>query len=184
MMGKENAKRNLILFTVSVLGLAALAGVIEPFTVAPNAEPGAAGLGQLLWIAAPLVVTLLFRAFGGDGWGDLGLRPNFNGNHLWWWVSILIFPVIITLTILLGTVTGGLVLNTNRIGDFTGALLAGLIWALVKNIPEEFAWRGYLAPKLYSLNINIWLAHAIVGLIWVSGICRLSWSFGPTSRRT
>jgi membrane protease YdiL (CAAX protease family) len=37
---------------------------------------------------------------------------------------------------------------------------------LIKNIFEEFAWRGYLAPKLYSLNMNIWLSHAIVGMIW------------------
>ena len=49
---------------------------------------------------------------------------------------------------------------------FIAALLPGLIAAMVKNIFEEFAWRGYLAPKVYSLNMNIWLSHAIVGLVW------------------
>jgi len=46
------------------------------------------------------------------------------------------------------------------------AILVGLISALIKNLFKEFAWRGYLAPKVYSLNLNIWLSHAIVGLVW------------------
>jgi len=36
----------------------------------------------------------------------------------------------------------------------------------VKNIFEEFAWRGYLAPKLFSLGINRFVAHIGVGVIW------------------
>ncbi len=77
---ERRTKRNLILFTAFVLGLAALAAVIEPFTVPPGSEPGTAGLGQLLWIIAPLAVMLLLRLFGGDGWKDFGLLPNFAGN--------------------------------------------------------------------------------------------------------
>ncbi len=163
---KKRTKRNLFIFTVLVIGLAALAGVIEPFTVPPDAEPGTSGLGQLLWIIAPLGVMLLLRIFGGDGWGDFGLRPNFKGNGFWWFVSILVFPAVITISVLLGALLGGLALNVNMFAGFVGALLTGLISAIIKNIFEEFAWRGYLAPKLYSLNINIWLSHAIVGLIW------------------
>jgi len=64
---KKRTKRNLTIFTVLVLGLAALAGVVEPLTVPPGAEPGTSGLGQLLWIIAPLGVMLLLRSFGGDG---------------------------------------------------------------------------------------------------------------------
>ena len=80
---KKRTKRNLIVFTVAVLGLATLAGVIEPLTVPPGAEPGTSGLGQLLWIVAPLGVTLLLRVFGGGGWHDLGLRPNLRNNGFW-----------------------------------------------------------------------------------------------------
>ena len=83
---KKRTKRNLIIFTVMVLGLAILAGVIEPFTVPPGSEPDTSGLGQLLWLIAPLVIMLLLRIFGGDGWGDFGLRPNFKGNGFWWLV--------------------------------------------------------------------------------------------------
>ena len=163
---KKRTIRNLVIFTVLVLGLAILASVIEPFTVPPGAEPGTSGLGQLLWIIAPFVVMLLLRIFFGDGWSDIGFRPNFKGNRFWWLVSILVFPVVITISVLLGTLLGGLSLDMNLLSGFIGALLPALIATLIKNIFEEFAWRGYLAPKLYSLNLNIWLSHAIVGIIW------------------
>jgi membrane protease YdiL (CAAX protease family) len=165
-LDQKRTQRNLILFTVLVLGSAALAGVVEPLTLPPEAEPGAAGLGQLLWIIAPLAVMLLLRIFGGDGWAEFGLRPNFKGNGFWWLTSILVFPVVIGFSVLLGVLFGGLELDFNMLSGFISALLAGLIAALIKNIFEEFAWRGYLAPKLYSLGINIWLSHAIVGLVW------------------
>jgi membrane protease YdiL (CAAX protease family) len=67
---------------------------------------------------------------------------------------------------LLGKLVGGLEADMNMSSAFAAALLPGLITALIKNIFEEFAWRGYLAPKVYSLKINIWLSHAIVGLVW------------------
>jgi membrane protease YdiL (CAAX protease family) len=139
---------------------------VEPFTVPPDAEPGASGLGQLLWIVAPLGVALLLRIFGGDGWADFGLRPNFKGNGFWWLVSILIFPVVITLSVLIGVLLGGLELDGNMLPALVAALLPALIAAMIKNVFEEFAWRGYLAPKVYSLNMNTWLSHAIVGLVW------------------
>ena len=163
---KKRTRRNLVIFTVLVLGLAAVAGVVEPLTVPPGAEPGASGLGQLLWIVAPLGVMLLLRIFGGDGWDDFGLRPNFKGNGFWWLVSVLIFPAVITISVLMGALLGGLGLDVNMFSAFVAALLPGLISAMIKNIFEEFAWRGYLAPKAYSLNMNVWLSHAIVGIVW------------------
>ena len=162
----KRTKRNLIIFIVSVLGSAWLAGVIDPLTTPPDAKPGASGIGQLLWLLAPLVIMVLLRTFGGDGWGDFGLRPNFKGNRFWWLVSILVFPVVITISVLIGTLSGGLELDVNMLSVFMATLLPGLIMAMIKNIFEEFAWRGYLAPKVYSLDMNIWLSHAVVGLVW------------------
>ncbi len=163
---KKRTKRNLIIFTVLVLGLAALAAVVEPLTVPPGAKPGTSGLGQLLWIIAPLGAMLLLRIFGGDGWADFGLRPNFKGNNFWWLVSVLVFPGVITLSVLIGALVGGLELDVNMFSAFAAALLPGLISAVIKNLFEEFAWRGYLAPKVYSLGMNIWLSHAVVGIVW------------------
>jgi len=162
----KRTKRNLFIFIVSVLGLAWLAGVIDPLTTPPDAEPGASGPGQLLWLVAPLVIMALLRTFGGDGWDDFGLQPNFKGNGFWWLVSIFVFPMVVTISVLIGALLGGLELDVNMLSVFVAALLPGLIAAMIKNIFEEFAWRGYLAPKVYSLNMNIWLSHAIVGLVW------------------
>lgn len=162
----KHTKRNLIVFIVLVLGSAVLGGVIEPLTIPAEAEPGATGLGQLLWLITPLLVMLLLRTFGGDGWSDIGLRPNFRGNGFWWLVSILVFPVVFTISVLIGELFGGLELDGDMLPVFLTTLLTGLISVLLKNIFEEFAWRGYLAPKVYSLNLNMWLSHAIVGLVW------------------
>lgn len=159
-------KRNLIIFTVLVLGFAALAAVIDPLTVPPGAAPETAGLGQLLWIAAPSAAMLLLRLIGGDGWKDFGVRPNFKGNVYWWLASILIFPVVLSLTVVFGLIFGGIEVETNVLPRIGGLLLAALIPSMLKNLLEESAWRGYLAPKLYSLKMSVWLSHAIVGLVW------------------
>lgn len=159
-------KRNLFIFSILVLAIAVVAGLIDPFTVPAGAEPGTSGLGQLIWLVAPVMIMLLMRIFGGDGWSDLGLRPNIKGNGFWWLVSILVFPGVVLATILFGSLFGGLNLDANMTTVFTAALLPAFISAAVKNIFEEFAWRGYLAPKVYSLNLNPWVSHALVGLVW------------------
>ena len=163
---QKHTKRNLIIFSAFVLGAAVFAKVIDPLTMPPDAEAGASGLGQLLWLIAPFLIMLLLRIFGGDGWDDLGLRPNFKGNGLWWLASIVVFPVVITVAVGLGVLWGGVRPDVNMFSVFAAALLPGFISAAFKNIFEEFAWRGYLAPKVYSQNLNIWLSHAIVGLVW------------------
>jgi membrane protease YdiL (CAAX protease family) len=142
----KRTKQNLIIFTVLVLGIATVVGVIEPLTFPLGARPGTSGLGQLLWLITPLVVMRL-RIFGGDGWRGLGLRPNFKVNRFWGLVSILVIPVAITISVLVGALVGGLKLDMNMSSVFVAALLTGLISALIKNLFEEFAWRGYLAPK-------------------------------------
>jgi membrane protease YdiL (CAAX protease family) len=163
---RQHTKRNLIVFIVAVLGLAVLAGILEPLSVPSGADQGTPGLGQLLWLVAPLVVMLLLRIFGGDGWGDFGLRPNFKGNGFWWWVSLLVFPIVIALSVVIGALFGGIAVDMKLTSAFASALLPGFVAALFKNIFEEFAWRGYLAPRIYSLQLNIWLSHTIVGLVW------------------
>lgn len=163
---KKHTSRNLVIFAVLVLGSAVLARVVEPFTVSPSTEPGTPGLGQLLWLVAPLAVMLLLRIFGGDGWNGLGLRPNLKGNGFWWLSSVLVYPVVITISVLIGALLGGVELDGNMFPAFAAALLPGSISAAIKNVFEEFAWRGYLAPKVYALKMNAYLSHGLVGIVW------------------
>ena len=109
---------------------------------------------------------LLLRLVGGDGWGDFGLRPNFRGNGFWWLVSVLVFPAVLTLAVLIGAGLRGLELDLSAFPALVAGLFPALIGAVIKNVFEEFAWRGYLAPRVYSLYLNTWLSHAIVGIVW------------------
>jgi len=53
---------------------------------------------------------------------------------------------------------------------------------LLQNIFEEFGFRGYLAPKLNTLGLNVFVAHMVVGLIW--GIWHLPYFSFVTSYTT
>lgn len=160
--------RNLIVFVVGVVALPWLGWGLD---VGRGADPHNQqnSLGWLLFILSPLVVSLLLRAFGGAGWKDLGLKPAFKGNGKWYLFSILFHPVI-TLVILLA----GFALGIVRIPDLSAAKLAlvgqstvlAILPALVKNIFEEFGWRGFLEPKIQLVVSNPLIGHGLVGLVW------------------
>lgn len=158
-------KRNLLIFTVLILALSWLGKWVDIQTQSPVRN----GPGMLLWITSPLLISFLLRGFAGDGWKDLGIKPNFKGNGLWYLISILVYPIVILVALLIGSLVGGvffLDFSTPQIGLLLQAVLIGIVMGLVKNIFEEFSWRGYLAPKMYGLGINPFVAHILVGLIW------------------
>jgi hypothetical protein len=157
--------RNLTIFIGLVLASGWLGWGLDQMMGNPSAE----SLGMLVWIITPLVVSLLLRTFGGDGWKDFGIRPNFKGNWVWYVVSIIVFPVVTALVLIIGSAVGWI-----RFPNFSAdtprlilqAFAIGLLPQFIKNIFEEAPWRGYLAPKIHSLHINDFLGHTIVGLVW------------------
>jgi membrane protease YdiL (CAAX protease family) len=124
------------------------------------------GLGMLLWLITPLITALLVRAFAGDGWKDIGLRPSLRGNLIWYVVSLLIYPLVAGLILAIGGVLGLVTAPNFSLSLLLSVFAGGLIAAFIKNLFEEFAWRGYLAPKVYSLGWNAYIGHVIVGLVW------------------
>jgi len=58
--------------------------------------------------------------------------------------------------------------SLNTLGLVLRAFTLGLLPQFIKNIYEEAAWRGYLAPKVYSLRLNDFVGHLIVGFVWVA----------------
>jgi len=132
-------------------------------------NPSSESLGMLLWIITPLAACLLLRAFAGDGWKDLGIKLNFKGNVLGYIVALLVFPVITALILIIGKVSGVIFfpdLPVSALVTFLQVFMFGLLPGFFKNIFEEFGWRGYLTPKIYSLKLNDYIGHLIVGLIW------------------
>ena len=157
--------RHLAVFTLLVIGLGWLRRVLDSLT---GSEAGA-GIGTIIWIIAPLGVSFLLRAFAGDGWKDLGIRPAIRGNLAWYAISVLVYPICIALIVGLGLLLRGISipdLPADKASIFLQAFGMALVTDFVINVFEEFGFRGYLAPRLYSLRWNALASHALVGLIW------------------
>ena len=160
--------RNLIIFAAAT-PLGGFIGIALD-RANPPADP-MQGLGALVWLITPLVTHLLLRAFGGDGWQDLGLRPHLRSSWRWYLVALFIFPVAAFVTMGVGVLFGAISLEglaTQGFRAFLSFLGINFAAAMVKNIFEEFAWRGYLTPRLASLKLHPAGQYIITGFIWAS----------------
>ncbi|MEI7789494.1 MAG: CPBP family intramembrane glutamic endopeptidase [Chlorobiaceae bacterium] len=129
------------------------------------------GPGQLLWLVMPLLTAVLLRTFTDDGWKDSGVRVKLTQNAVWYTFSLLLFPFSAALTLVIGLITGLTTVPAYSPaigGFFLKTVFLGLLPSFVKNIFEEFAWRGYLAPRISSLGINDLAGHALAGLVWAT----------------
>ena len=157
--------RNLIIFIIVVLTIGWMGRGLDVLMGNPSSE----GLGILLWLITPLAAALLLRAFAGDGWKDFGIKPNFRGNLIWYVVALLVYPVLTVLDLIIGNGLGLITFpnfSLSSVGLIVQAFTLGILPQFIKNIFEEAAWRGYLAPKVYSLRLNDYVGHVIVGLVW------------------
>jgi len=157
--------RNLTIFIIVVLAIGWVGRGLDILMGNAASE----SLGMLLWLTAPIGISLLLRAFAGDGWKDFGIKPNFKGNAAWYVIAILVYPVLTALVLVIGRGLGLITFpnfSLNTLGLVLQAFTLGLLPQFIKNIFEEAAWRGYLAPKVYSLRLNDFVGHLIVGLVW------------------
>ncbi len=162
---KTTTIRNLVIFTTIVLAIGWIGRGLDLLMGNPSSE----GLGILLWISMPLVTSLLLRAFAGDGWKDFGIKPNFKGNVSWYMVALLVYPVTTACILIIGRGFGLITFpnpSPGALGLFFLAFALALLPKIIKNFFEEAAWRGYLAPKVYSLGLNDYVGHLTVGFVW------------------
>jgi len=103
-----------------------------------------------------------------DGWGDIGLLPNLKGNIKWYIVSLIVYPVITSVVMLLSFIFGWMDFSDFNLDTLVSVIAGGLLIQFVKNFFEESVWRGYLTSKLLTLNVNDFLLYCIVGGIWGS----------------
>jgi membrane protease YdiL (CAAX protease family) len=163
-MNQTTIRRNLIIFAAIIIASGWLYQIVNIFFPGPTPEQN---LGILFWIITPLSMVLFLRGLGKDGWKDFGLR--LKGHWGWYALSLLIYPVTIVITLGLGASFGMVSLSGFAEQGF-GALVAvaatGLIASAIKNIFEEFAWRGYLTPRFEALDLAPLKNHLLTGLIW------------------
>ncbi len=162
--------RNLIIFTAGIIALPWL-GLALDINRGVDPHDQQNSLGWLLFILAPVLCMLLLRIFGGDGWRDFGLQPRLKGNGGWYAFALFFHPLSMSAFILAGLLLGVTSvpgLSTAKLGLFGQAILVMAVPSLIKNIFEEFAWRGYLTPKINALISRPLAGHMLVGLIWFS----------------
>jgi membrane protease YdiL (CAAX protease family) len=139
--------------------------------VTGNTQPPLQSLGALVWLMSPALAGLLLRAFGGDGWKDSGFGLHLRAGWQWYLVAILVYPVIalfvfgVALALKAVSAEGFI---TQGFGAYTSAVIFMLGASLMKNIFEEFAWRGYLTPRLEAAKVHPILNHVIVSIVWWS----------------
>jgi membrane protease YdiL (CAAX protease family) len=162
----KKTARNAIIFTLVTVAIGWVALGANTLMESPSPEESP---GMLLWLVVPLATSLLLRAFAGDGWRDLGIKPAFKSNLKWYALSILVYPVFIALTLAIGGLFGVISFPgfaSGGIGAFLQLVAVAFVTNFFKNIFEEFAWRGYLTPKLKLLGLHDLANHAIVGVVW------------------
>jgi membrane protease YdiL (CAAX protease family) len=162
----RHATRNLIIFAVVTLSAGWLGAFLNNATEAPDP---AQGLGTLVWLLLPMITALLLRAFGGDGWKDAGLRPHFKSAWMGYVLALLVFPLLSIVVFGLGLSAGAFSaagFQTQGVSTFVSLVAVAFISSFVKNIFEEFAWRGYLSGRFASLKLNPIVNHLFTGIIW------------------
>jgi membrane protease YdiL (CAAX protease family) len=157
---RKKTIRHIVIFSVLVNVVAWIGPLL-------GGDPTAPGLGFLIWGTAPILVSLLMRAVTRD-WSDLGARPAIRKNVRWYLVSFLAYPVAIALTLFIGSLISASSVSQLSMGPYIQATLPAMAIFFFFALFEEVGWRGYLAPKMYSLGINVYVAHALVAVVWAS----------------
>lgn len=121
--------------------------------------------GMLIFITVPFLTVIIIRSISRD-WHDFGFKPRFKGNLKWYVVGLIIFPIVTILVSGVALLFDLIEFSNFDISIFSAVVVASLLPSMIINILEEFAWRGYLTPKLIELKMNDWLIYVIVGLVW------------------
>jgi uncharacterized membrane protein len=155
--------RNIIIFAIVAITCGWFGVFADKFV---EQQPEGESLGMGIWLVFPLLTVILLRLFAGDGWKDLGIRPNFKGNLKWYAIAVLIYPLVTAIVLLLGKIFGWIDFANFRTNVYLTGFVTTLLPNFIKNIFEESVWRGYLTTKLLKEKVkDIWL-YLIVGGIW------------------
>jgi membrane protease YdiL (CAAX protease family) len=158
----KRSLRNVVIFIVVTLG----AGWLGVWLNRAIDLPPEQNLGMLVFLVFPLTTSLLLRAFGEDGWKDIGFKPNLRGNGGAYVLSLLAYPVVVAVILGVGMLAGAVSFPRSDWGMFLQLVGASFVGNLFKNLFEEFAWRGYLAPRLQTLGVPRLVNHLITGTVW------------------
>jgi membrane protease YdiL (CAAX protease family) len=134
-----------------------------------NATSAGGTAGQGLWILVPALTGLALGMLRRDRRGRFGFTLRF-ANRGRWFALALAFPLAATATMVLtGTLTGAATFQWMP-GPGKPALVDGILavlpFLIVKNVVEEFIFRGYGTPAAMALGLRRPWSHLLVGAVW------------------
>lgn len=128
-------------------------------------QPEGNSLGMGLWLVLPFLTGIVLQIINKD-LKQIGVRPNFKNNLKWYVVAVLVFPCIMLISVIAAKTVGGLIIGEIELSSLCVLMLSTFFANCIKNIFEEFAWRGCLIPYLEKTGMNDWFLYFISGLIW------------------
>ncbi|TYQ17891.1 UNVERIFIED_CONTAM: putative protease of the Abi (CAAX) family [Acetivibrio alkalicellulosi] len=161
-MSKRKEQIFIIVFVIVTL----LSGWIGLFIdmILPD-QPDEQTLGMGIWLILPFLCGIAIRVFRKD-WRDIGVKPNLKDNIKWYGLAIVIFPALTLLSTLIAWLFGLARFSHFSVQSIGPVIVSMFIALFIKNIFEDFAWQGYLTPKLASIRISDFKLYLIVGLVW------------------
>lgn len=128
-------------------------------------QPEGNSLGMGLWLVLPFLTGIVLQIINKD-LKQIGAKPNFKNNLKWYAVSVLVFPCVMLVCIIAAKLMGGLIVGEIELSELFVLMLTTFFANCIKNIFEEFAWRGCLVPYLEKTGMNDWFLYASSGLVW------------------
>ncbi|WP_449064311.1 CPBP family intramembrane glutamic endopeptidase [Planomonospora algeriensis] len=125
--------------------------------------------GQGLWIAVPALTALALYFLNRDGAGRLGLTLRFAGRTRWFAFAAVFSPVVAAAAVAAATASGAATFSAApRAGEqpLLAAFATALGFLVVKNLLEEFIFRGYGTRTAMALGLRGVAPHVLVGLVW------------------
>lgn len=155
--------RNIVIFIFVVI----ISGWVGVFVDSLLTEqPKGDSLGMGIWLLLPMLTAIAILLFSKASWKEMGFKPNFKRNIKWYLASILIFPVVTVIILIIGAKTQWIDLSALKLKPFVYAFYSTLFINFIIDIFEETVWRGYLTLQLIKLNLNDWIIYLIVGCAW------------------
>lgn len=152
----------LIVFCIVTL-LSGWIGYAIDLEIGPQSEQET--LGMLIWLVLPFFTALIITLKSGD-WRQLGWKPVISDNIRWYMLALLAYPAVTLCVVLIGKNLGWTSTQGFSWDIYLSAGVATLIPNFIKNIFEEFVWRGYLTRKLLQSKVSDLTLYLIVGSIW------------------
>ena len=153
----------LVVFSIVTLGSGWIGLLVDNALGIPHSMEA---LGTLIWIMTPLLAGAVMAL------SDPALRRSYATSWLpgrlrTYGVALAVFPLSFAIAIAIGWAAGWL--SPAGLGAFGGFVAAGVLGTVLKNVAEEGAWRGYLAPALIGRQLSapwVWLVSGMIWSLW------------------